>query len=143
LKPGPKPKTPICHPDRKHFGNGLCASCYNYPYTRKRAIRLLQEQPEIVRKKNALYARERGQRIKLAAFALLGGKCSQCDWTDARALEVDHINGRLPEEKKKRGSHDLYSRILTGKRSIEDLQLLCANHHRIKTLENNEHPRKY
>src|SRR6266568_100461 len=25
---GPKARVPDCHPDRKHFGNGLCASCY-------------------------------------------------------------------------------------------------------------------
>ena len=28
MKPGPKPKTPICHPERKHFALGLCRLCY-------------------------------------------------------------------------------------------------------------------
>ena len=28
MKPGPKPKTPTCHPERKHFGRDFCQPCY-------------------------------------------------------------------------------------------------------------------
>jgi len=76
--------------------------------------------------------------IKTKCFDLLGGKCVQCGFSDYRALNVDHINRRQAWEKKKRGGADIYLRILKGKRSTNDLQLLCCNCNWIKKHENHE-----
>lgn len=95
------------------------------------------------KKLHALYMRERGKRVKAAAFALLGNVCVKCGFADTRALQVDHKFGRQPGEKKNQGGPNIYSRILTGKRGVEDLQLLCANCNAIKVWENDERKRKY
>lgn len=50
-------------------------------------------------------------------------KCQECEIKDVRCLEIDHKKGRkLPEA----GTKHVYY-------ELEDFQLLCANHHKIKT----------
>ena len=95
------------------------------------------------KEKQARYMKEYGERMKKQAFAMLGNVCVKCGFTDDRALQVDHKNGRQPWEQKKRGSHDIYRRIVKGIRSIDDLQLLCANCNTIKVIENKERRTKY
>ena len=34
LPMGPKPRTAVCHPERKHFAKGLCTSCYQTKWRR-------------------------------------------------------------------------------------------------------------
>ena len=36
LRPGPVPKIPTCHPERKHGALGLCENCYQAEYNRSR-----------------------------------------------------------------------------------------------------------
>jgi 5-methylcytosine-specific restriction endonuclease McrA len=64
--------------------------------------------------------------------------CVRCGYSDIRALDFDHIN---PASKIKS-----IGRLMNGTASIELLmteiekcQVLCANCHRIKTLENNDY----
>jgi 5-methylcytosine-specific restriction endonuclease McrA len=69
------------------------------------------------------------QRIK--TLMLLGSRCVVCGNYDQRVLEIDHI---LPLAGEKRiTSAQLYSSIIAG--NTDNLQLLCANCHRIKTYD--------
>lgn len=64
---------------------------------------------------------------KIKVFSLFNSQCQICKCTDVDILEIDHINNDGHE--KRRSGHDisLYLRLLSGERSIDGLQLLCAN----------------
>lgn len=72
-------------------------------------------------------------KTKDKVFNLMGGKCVSCGLTDRRVLQIDHINddGHLDRE----FGHGvrLARYISSGKRAIDDLQLLCANCHHLKS----------
>lgn len=79
-------------------------------------------------------------RTRLAIFALLGNKCIRCNFSDTRALQIDHINGGGAKERKSiTGNYHKYvlQKIINGDTSY---QLLCANCNWIKKYENNESP---
>ena len=73
---------------------------------------------------------------KELAVKQLGGKCAQCDWTDPRALEFDHIDPST----KLHNISDLIGLQDEEALSIElpKCQLLCKNHHCIKTYDNHD-----
>ncbi len=76
----------------------------------------------------------RGQgcrKMRVKALAALGGKCAKCGCTDARALQIDHINGGGSQEAKRIGSYGIYRRALTVE-GRKDYQVLCANCNWIK-----------
>jgi len=94
-------------------------------------------------------AREWRRQIRKEVLALLGGKCRKCGWTDARALQIDHVKGGGIYDSNK-------SRTVPGmvylarvkrhiKRGGKKYQLLCANCNWIKRHEQKEHGgrRKY
>lgn len=66
----------------------------------------------------------------------LGNKCSNCGFSDHRALQIDHKNGGGTAERKKLGQSGVYLRIVNG--DTEGYQILCANCNWIKRYENNE-----
>jgi 5-methylcytosine-specific restriction endonuclease McrA len=70
--------------------------------------------------------------VKQQAITLLGGKCCRCQLEDIRCLEIDHI---VPV----RGDRSIYGaklyRSIVNSGSTENLQVLCANCHAIKTYE--------
>ncbi len=85
--------------------------------------------------------------LRTRAFALLGDKCAWregCDWTDPRALQIDHKHGGGGRELRKLGGTYAVCRkiIALGSEARRDYQLLCANHNWIKRYENKEHSRK-
>lgn len=84
------------------------------------------------RQYNRLYRR----RKRAAALAVLGGCCSGCGIDDERLLDIDHIDGDGRIERLTLGSYAILGRVLSGSSGY---QLLCANCHRIKTLEAGEH----
>lgn len=90
------------------------------------------------------YCRARVTRIKEAnkAFFLeyLGGKCVRCENSDPRVLDFDHI---VPGEKKNSiaAIFALANRDKI-KEEVDKCQLLCANCHRIKSLENGDYKRR-
>ena len=74
----------------------------------------------------------RYRQVKQEAIAILGGKCCRCKCDDIRCLEIDHI---VPV----RGDRSIYGaklyRSIVSGGSTENLQVLCANCHAIKTYE--------
>jgi hypothetical protein len=77
----------------------------------------------------------------LAAVLLkLGGKCVRCGFSDARALQIDHVNGGGAKEDRGRngGSRGLilYYRVLRDTGGT--FQLLCANCNWIKRSESRQ-----
>jgi hypothetical protein len=88
--------------------------------------------------------RQRENRDKINI--LLGGKCAVCGWDDARALELDHIQGGGSRELRKGlgAGNGYYTRVLKhlsnlpGGADSDKYQLLCANHNKIKRVEKQE-----
>jgi 5-methylcytosine-specific restriction endonuclease McrA len=77
---------------------------------------------------------KRNLKLRLGAIIVLGGKCTQCGYyKDDRALQIDHILpillGRRRDEM--RHSQQFHLDIINGER--DNLQLLCANCHAIKS----------
>jgi hypothetical protein len=72
-------------------------------------------------------------------FNVLGDKCQRCKFSDKRALQLDHINGR--NGVKRLGNIDQrYSFIKKNLKEAKKIfQVLCANCNFIKREENNEH----
>lgn len=71
-------------------------------------------------------------RLHSQVLAAFGNCCAvpRCNWTDPRVLQLDHINGGGHQERKRIGSQGIYKKALEHP---EKFQLLCANHHAIKT----------
>src|SRR5579872_1127198 len=68
-----------------------------------------------------------------------GNKCKRCGFSDARALQMDHIHGRKGE--KRIGNVDQRYRFVRDfpEKAKSTYQLLCANCNFIKREENHEH----
>jgi 5-methylcytosine-specific restriction endonuclease McrA len=81
--------------------------------------------------KNPTQNKQYRKELRLQAIQCLGGVCARCQFVDIRCLQIDHItplgkpNGR--------NSVRLYLDVIKG--HTENLQLLCANCHMIKTYE--------
>jgi 5-methylcytosine-specific restriction endonuclease McrA len=94
-------------------------------------VRTYRDTREGQRKREAEASKRRYIRLKQEAITILGGKCCRCSCDDIRCLEIDHI---IPV----RGDRNvygvkLYRSITQG--NTENLQVLCANCHAIKTYE--------
>ena len=82
-------------------------------------------------------AKERWRKLKEKVFVFLGGKCCRCGFSDFRALQIDHVNGKgLTDRNKYKGYFGFYNHVLEV--NGEGYQLLCANCNWIKRVENNE-----
>jgi hypothetical protein len=105
---------------------------------RERGLRFYKSHPTY----NAHRNRKDRIDIRKEILDLYGNRCQwpDCDWTDERALQLDHKYGVPPEARKKwhRGGVGLYRAILRGDYPKEDFQLLCANHNWIKKVERKE-----
>lgn len=80
------------------------------------------------------------QRLRTRCLEKLGGKCNwkDCNWTDPRALHIDHVKGGGNKERKILVDEwSFYKKVLSDRAGI--YQLLCANHNMIKKHENNEY----
>lgn len=82
------------------------------------------------------------ERVKERVISLFGGKCVRCGFSDARALQVDHVDGcKVPISNRHQAEEvgqPLYRAILRGEKDIKLYQLLCANCNWIKRHENGE-----
>jgi hypothetical protein len=99
------------------------------------------------KEQTAMTARKSRYKKRDSVFALLGGKCARCGFTDIRALELDHINGGGKKERMAIGQYSQLLKIekylLSHKDNNVEYQCLCANCNIIKKIENNEQYRKY
>lgn len=88
------------------------------------------------------YASLRHARKRKQIIELLGGKCKRCNWTDFRALQIDHVDGNGRNDIKSGGTgyYDRVLKFLLAHPYQTKYQLLCANHNWIKRVENNENP---
>lgn len=89
-------------------------------------------------KKRKEYNRARRAKLREQLFEVLGEECARCGFSDKRALQVDHIDGRGTEERKKYKSNlDAYYRKIIQSNGV-GYQLLCANCNQIKRHEDRE-----
>ena len=89
---------------------------------------------------------EHGYRLNDPAEKLLGAlgrKCKQCNETDVRLLDVDHIVpiGRQPA-RRVWGKAGTWRNVQLGIESLSNLQILCVRCHRLKTWEEREARRR-
>ena len=92
-----------------------------------------KENPERNRENQRKSHAKRLLRYRQEAIVLLGGECAQCQCKDIRCLQIDHI---IPLQGKQRiVSETFYRSIIQG--LTENLQVLCANCHAIKTYYEN------
>ena len=83
---------------------------------------------------NHMNGRKRNQRLKKQLIDLLGGRCVQCSITDIRMLQVDHINGYGNADRRLHGPAGLIVYYIRHTEEAKTkLQVLCANHHSLKT----------
>ena len=80
--------------------------------------------------KNKERIRRRENNLREKALEIVGrGKleCINCGCNKIKILEINHKNGGGSEEVKKyyKGRYTFYSAIISGKRSIEDVEILC------------------
>jgi len=86
------------------------------------------------------YHKDKYEKLRNEIFALLGNYCSNCGFSDRRALEIDHVNGGgLKQRQKFKSTLQYYRFVLSElKNGSKDYQSLCANCNQIKRIERNE-----
>lgn len=82
-------------------------------------------------------SKEHRQLRRDEAIAYLGGKCCDCDNSDKRVLEFHH-------SKERRRNGLTVASYLSGswqrlQKQLDKCELLCANCHKIKTLQQEKH----
>jgi 5-methylcytosine-specific restriction endonuclease McrA len=80
------------------------------------------------------YQNARHQRLRNEALNMLGGKCAVCDIADDRVLQIDHIKPIRRRTNGESSSWRTVSKIHQGLEDINNLQILCANCHMIKSV---------
>jgi len=106
---------------------------YELKYRTKNKERLSQKRDELVKQRKELM------------FSVLGKFCSRCNFSDERALQIDHINGF--DRNKERRIYNMKQYYLVVYNSVVNnenkYQILCANCNWIKKHENKETPKGY
>ncbi len=82
--------------------------------------------------------RKKREQIRLDIFKKLGNKCVRCGFSDIRALQIDHINGRNKEKRMQWYAFRNYLLDLPESELFKNYQILCANCNKIKQYEENE-----
>jgi hypothetical protein len=79
---------------------------------------------------------------KKKCYEMLGGCCIVCQANNFLLLRLDHKYGTeagQPVSGKRRSSIQIWRDIITGRLSASEFDLLCANHHALKSAKNNDH----
>lgn len=102
-----------------------------------------RDQSRLIKREHAKNGTGSEQVLRIKALDILGNKCIRCGFSDARALQIDHIHGGGWQERKTPGYNrrQVERKIVAGE--THDYQLLCANCNWIKRAENNETSRLY
>lgn len=90
------------------------------------------------RKARNIRNKQRRNELRHSIIVAMGSKCTACNFSDWRALQVDHIYGGGYKERKSIGWWGIAKKILAGNWQGQ-YQLLCANCNQIKRIENEEH----
>lgn len=99
---------------------------------------LAKEQRIKNREQIQTYRREKRNQRRAQVIQKLGRVCCRCGFSDARALQIDHVNGGGRKESKRLGNGmRLYEEVLND--TSNKYQLLCANCNWIKRAENKEY----
>ena len=118
LKRGPKPKIPVCHPNRKHEGLGLCRNCYN----------LDRYKTDLTyREKQKLKTRIETKRLKCIVYNNYGRRCNCCGELEEFFLTIDHINNDGNVRRYPEGTGCTFYRWIIRNKFPNDLQTLCWN----------------
>lgn len=79
-------------------------------------------------------------KLKTAAYNVLGNKCTKCPETDFRVLQIDHRDGKGSRHRRKCNGYDkLYRDVV---KHPERFQILCANCNWRKRWDQIEHKRR-
>ena len=115
--------------DRLQYNCKLCQRKWRKEYYRKNKEKIYQNTMRW-RRKNREKTNKRtrewllGRRKKV--LDILGGQvCVMCGCDDIRVLQIHHVNGDGSKEYKEKGQYQIYSSILKGERSVEDLEVRC------------------
>jgi len=96
-------------------------------YCSKKCRRLYWNQNEYqLTKKKRIWER------KKEIIGKLGGKCTDCGNSDLRVLDINHID-RTKKTRPKKGQYSWQHRLKEWESNMGNLELLCANCHRIHT----------
>lgn len=88
------------------------------------------------------YLREYHRKFRQKVIDFLGGKCNRCGFSDARALQIDHVNGGGNKELRSGiNSFTYLKNVLSNKTG--KYQLLCANCNWIKKHDQEETTKKF
>lgn len=107
---------------------------------RIRSLKRYHDSPEY-RKRSLELSAERRKKHRSEIVKLLGGCCQKCGFTDARALQVDHVNGGGRKEFREKPNLVKAKVYLDHiKKNRHHYQMLCANCNWIKRFTNKEIP---
>ena len=94
--------------------------------------------------KTQIRKREQHKNRRVKAMEFLGGVfCKDCGFTDYRALDIEHKNGRGRKEMKEIGGSGIINKIINDSFCLGEYQVLCANCNTIKKVVNDETVRKH
>jgi len=100
-----------CHPDRKHYGNGLCKLCCMKKWR--------AENPQYL-ERNKKQKADRRKR----AMDILGDKCECCGESNYEFLSVDHIDGGGKKHFARDGWYKVIGDVM---KHPEKYRILCRN----------------
>ena len=128
---------------RKTFGSGTVSKCYSialygYDSWKNKQNQISKEYRKTGKEKQR--HSEYQQLTRTEAIKKLGNKCVSCGYNgNIHALEIDHIVPLHDINKNRKQEKEygitFYRKIINGIKDNTELQVLCANCHRIKTFE--------
>lgn len=88
----------------------------------------------------SLYHHNRHVKVRLQALRMIAGtdklQCIRCGCDDVRLLEINHKNGGgVKDQENRGGSNGISQAIVSGRRGVEDLEILCRPCNAIDYLE--------
>lgn len=114
------PRTPDCHPSRRHHAKGLCRACYVGGKARIKYFN--SDEARAIAK---VKAKERWDRRRKLVFKHYGEFCACCGEDQYEFLTIDHINGGGNLENRKDRTYLHWRLIAQG--FPPGFQTLCWN----------------
>jgi len=131
-KAGVKFCSTTCYHASRWGHTGTCANCGNPAETKFCSPDC---QKDFWNKKGyELQKKRRNWERKLALIRELGGKCAGCGIEDIRVLDIHHIDQTTKVTPQKR-SYNWTRRFADWEANTGNLEVLCANCHRVHTWE--------